>query len=695
MKNFPLPEYKSEIARYRWLTDMKELTGAIRMGGSIVAIDTETYYNPDVGGVIRVINDAKNNAPFCLTATVKVDDEYISYYVPEEMIPECKSFIEDASITKLLQNFHYDAHILRNLGIEIKGFIWDTMIMIHLIDEEHVCNTPDGGTVKSKSLKNMAYHYLGDDGHFFEDLVTEVRSVLAKNRECAKSMISYKDAADASPDAMKDYACSDTEFTYKLWEKFMPMLEAQNLGGAYDIDYKATLAVIEIERVGVKVDSVYYQKLFDDLGEEIAAIDQEMFAMGVDKGLNINSADDLVKMFELFGVTWVWFTNKGAAQTTDSVLSNFKEGKPAELAQYVLKRRECSKLRDTFVAQMLRFTQDDGRVHCDFNVCPRDDSAGGTVTGRLSSSNPNFQNIPKDDKRIRKGVVPEEGHVLFACDYDQQEYRLLGVYADDRSFNEIIRSGQDIHTGTAALMFNLPYEVAAEKKHRKVGKTLNFALVYGTGKAHLAQMLGYDIDAALYNRAGFLLRDLGYKPWQKYPYVDDIIATHKVTDVYDIEALRYFFSEAPKASLESAQKMKDAYFAQFPSIQGFIKDCNGRAKTRGFALMWDGRRRHFKDAKAEAYKATNACIQGGCGSITKQKLWDCLQFLKDYESRMINVIHDDITFEIKKNELHIIPELMKIMETTEFPLPFTVSAEISSTNWGEMEDWDGDITRQW
>ena len=688
MKKLDLPDYTSNKPYYKVLSTHEELRKAIKDGGNVVAIDTETYYNPDNEGVIRFIEGSKNNVPFCLTATVKVDGEYVSYYIPEEEIPSCAPWLTDTEVTKILHNFHYDAHILMNIGITIMGHIWDTMIMIHLINEEQECIMPDGTVKESKALKNLAHHYLEEDATYYEKLIAEIRRTIAKNRDVNLGDVSYKDILHANFDAMKDYACSDTEYTYRLWELFLPRLTSQMLGKAYDIDVNATWAVIDMERNGIKIDTDYYMALEKELEDTIRSIDAEIKELGIPNELNINSADDIVEMFSLLGVTWKWFTEKESYQTNDTVLKGFKEGKPQELAQLILKRRDATKIKDTFISQMLFYKQHDGKVHPDFNVCPKDNSVGGTVTGRLSSSDPNLQNIPKSDDRIRKGVVPSEGYSLVSMDYSQQEYRLMAVYASDRTLTGIIKSGVDIHSGTAALMLNIPVEEAAKKQNRQIGKTLNFSLIYGTGKAHLAQMLGYDIDATLYNKAGFLLRTLGYKPWEDYPPVHELVKKHGITKEQDIVALEYYFSDHPKKALRDAQALKDKYFSQFPGVQQFIKDCNGRAKSRGYTLMWDGRRRHFKNPREQAYKATNACIQGGCGSITKIKLYECYEFLKEYESRVVNVIHDDITFEIRNGEEHLIPKLKEIMEDLQFALPFPVSVEISTTNWGEMEEYN-------
>lgn len=485
MKNFALPEYNTPVERFVGINSVEEATNlsrAIRTHGKLVAVDTETYYSEETGGVCKVIGGSKNNKPFCLTLTVPDGDDYKSFFVPEELIPACRDWLRDEEITKIFHNYKFDAHMLKNMGITVGGYIWDTMVMIHLIDEEHECRTPEGKYKRSKALKDLAYHYLGDDGHMYEDLVSEVRSVLSKNIGVAKSHISYKDVYEASPLIMKDYACSDTEFTFKIFRILYNELLRQNLLIAYETDMHATEAVLEMERTGMAVDMNYYDELGDKLTRQIGEIDAGIRRMGIPDSLNVRSQEDLVKMFGKLGQAWRWYTAKGSYNTSSSVLEYLETStnpNVAKLAGLVSERREAEKLRDTFIAQIKEFCDVDGRIHPDFNICPREEknnnTAGGTVTGRLSSSNPNLQNIPKDDKRIREGMVPSPGFFFAELDYSQQEYRLLGAYARDRNFSQIIHDGKDIHAGTAEMMLGISHEEAMLKKNRDVGKRINFA----------------------------------------------------------------------------------------------------------------------------------------------------------------------------------------------------------------------------
>lgn len=261
-----------------------------------------------------------------------------------------------------------------------------------------MCNTPSGTPVKSKKLKDLAYHFLGEDAHELEDLVAEYRAIKstrdrAEGKQRGKDDVSYLEVEELNPDLMKDYACRDVEFTWKLCNKFIDLMNKQtnkdgsSLWDAYNIDMEASDAVFKMERRGVKVDLDYYNKLYNDYEIEIQNI-----VKCFPEDININSNTDLKKLFEDEDVTWRWYTETKEPKVDVTVLETLKtyvsRPKVVEYATMLLEYRELVKIRDTFVKNMLDFCQWDGRVHPDFNVCPNDFDSGSTRTGRLSSSNP-------------------------------------------------------------------------------------------------------------------------------------------------------------------------------------------------------------------------------------------------------------------------------------------------------------------
>jgi DNA polymerase-1 len=481
---------------------------------------------------------------------------------------------------------------------------------------------------------------------------------------------------------MKDYAISDTVFTYKLWEKFMPMLEAQELQEAYDRDLKALLAIVEIERTGLQVDIEGLRKLKEDMALEIVRKQQAVYKI-TGEAFNMNSAEELKSMFEKLGVVWQWYTDKGNVSDNKNVMEYLEktfEGQPAgDMARLVLEIRKASKTLSTFIEGLIMFSDTDGRVHCDFNLCPKDDGKGGTVTGRLSSSSPNMQNVTKKDSNIRKLIAAEPGFILVEGDYSQQEYRLLAHYCKDPNLMQAIENGWDVHQATASMIEHVPYEEVTPAQ-RKASKAINFSLVYGTGLAAFAKAAHLKIDDTLYNQGMFYIRDKGIKPWDA--------TLERCLSLYDgdaraQEAIRYYFSEEPAKAIAEAKKLKEEYFARFPLVQTFLEDVIATCKSRGYIRMWDGRRRHFKSPKSEAYKAPNALIQGGCGSITKEKIAECVEYLKDKKSKMVNTIHDSLVWQIHLSELDIVEDLRAILDNNNFRVPITCDIE-AGWNWGEM-----------
>ena len=274
------------------------------------------------------------------------------------------------------------------------------MLMIHLIDEEFECNTPSGTKKKSKKLKDLAYHFLGNDAHELEDLVSEYRAIKGlhnkqEGKDGGKSAVSYKEVEKLNPDLMKDYACADVDFTYHLYLKFVQEIKRQDLWKAYALDKAASDAVFKIERRGIKIDKEYYENLYKEYGEELDKIDKELEDITGIEGFSVDKEVDVVQAYQDLGITWAWKTASKANRIDKKILNNFLKQKEfaedervVKLTKLILERRDLSKTRDTFIKNMLEYCQKDGRVHPDFNVCPNDYDSGSTRTGRLSSSNP-------------------------------------------------------------------------------------------------------------------------------------------------------------------------------------------------------------------------------------------------------------------------------------------------------------------
>lgn len=701
-----LPEYKSDKTNYIHVDNVdKFVEETLQSGVTLMAVDTETYYNPQLKApevVTKFLGSDKspNNVPFGVSFFW--DDT--GYWVDKDL-HKLKPILENPDIEKIFHNSKYDIFMLMNIGITVKGKIWDTMGMIHLIDEEFECKMPSGKTKKSKALKNLAYHFLGDDAHELEDLVSEYRRIMASNRGLKKADISYKDVNDANPELMKDYAVADTEFTFKLYHIFMPELAKQRLFEVYDIDMNALWAVIDMERKGVKVDTTRMQHDEERLNKLIDKITKEIFDL-VGNEFNVNSDREVVQAFNTLGITWEWFTEKEEYKTDKNVLKGLiKEHKDtpiAVLAQAILDYRNAEKLLSTYIVGVYPLIQEDGRVHADYWIYPSDYDTGGTVTGRLSSSNPNLQNIPKKPVKIRDEVftprayyVADDDYIMVFMDADQEEYRLLAHYGNDSTFMELVHKEYDIHRGTASLLFGVPYEEVDDDLRSK-GKTCNFALVYGLGIPSFAKVLGHNIDGYTYRTASKWLYSK-FKPWDIIQYREPVkyILTEKdifkrmtpeeKEDTELMNAIKYFFSEEVQAMVIDTIETRNNYFNQFPGIKKFLNDCKGVAKRRGYVKTWTGRRRHFKEPAKENYKAPNSVIQGGCGDILKVKMGEVYNFFKDKKSFIFQNTHDELGFMIYKDELETIFELNRLLRQLPFKVPITWGIEVGF-DWHNKEE---------
>jgi DNA polymerase-1 len=402
--------------------------------------------------------------------------------------------------------------------------------------------------------------------------------------------------------------------------------------------------------------------------------------------VNLNSNREVADMFEQLGVSWRWLTPTGEYNTSKSVLKTIRDEYSSQegityIVDALLKYRKIEKIVSTYLDNKEDEIHSDGKVHPSYWVIGNDYGVGGTVTGRLSSSNPNMQNIPKGDIEIdgvkynmRKYFVADDNYVIVSMDADQQEYRLLAHYGKDKTFMDFIHEGKDIHKATASMLFDIPYD-DVDKPTRSKAKTLNFGLVYGLGNASFAKALGYDLDEDIYRKATSYLYKK-YQPWKIPPYKD--VATQPIIDLTSgelREAVEYFLSDEVQKIIKEVVAIKKSYFSRFPGINKFLKDCKKVAERRGYVKTWIGRRRHFKKPKKEGYKAPNAVIQGGCSDILKIKLIECNEFLNDKKSCIINNVHDQIDFMIHKDEIDIVPELNKILAGTNFRVPISWGIE--------------------
>lgn len=663
-------------------------------------------------------------------------------------------------------NVKYDLHMWANIGVDVLKrikrkkhrvdpikVVADTMTMIHAIDEEHMCNTPLGTKRRSKALKNLAFHYLGDDAHVYEDLVAEVRVAIANYCGISSNDVDYYMVGIIAPEIMKDYACADVEFTYKLYHMFLEMLEKEETTEAYWIDIRAMIATWAIQRFGVKVN---IDKMRDDEGilKQIRAIALSGIREMLHAELNPDSTEEVVEaMAKTFGVQWHYKTEKGRIAFDKGAIKLFGSEHPEQTAcikmlDLLLTYRKVSKILSTYIYNTLEFVQDDGRVHADFNINPNDKSKGGTKTGRLSSSNPNLQNVPKKIIKVthpslfdangdpmvftfnpREYYVSDVGSVFIFNDFDAQEYSVLGHYSQDQKYIDGLNSGRDIHKFTYSEMYKKPYdEVTADD--RQEGKQLGFSVVYQIGNPALAVALGRKLDLDRLKPATRFM--YSQKPAYMYPpyknpkmtldvtlelaervfksriaeiqdtikemvdnvdYVDTdnklANATKLLSDTQKefaevLDGITYYFDPYVLDSIDYAIQTKKRYMDNFPKIKEFLDKAKKVAAERMWVRTYWGRKRHIKD-KMFAYAMPNAIIQGTCADIMKIKMFEVWLLLLDYESEMVLSVHDELGWLNFEGEEFLRKQIKDILEDLPFRVRITVGSEVA-TDWGHKSD---------
>ena len=542
----------------------------------------------------------------------------IAYYIPipsdrEEAIERLgifKSVLEDVSISKVAQNIKYDALILKWYGIELQGYFFDTMIAHYLLEPELRHN-----------MDYLSETYLG-----YKPI--SIESLIGKKGKKQKNM------RDLKPEDIKDYAAEDADITLRLYEILKPKLEKEGLLPLYDkIEAPLIKALIEMEFNGVTIDVDTLNRFSTELESSIIEKQKEIYSIS-GKEFNISSPKQIGQvLFEDLEIPY-----KGRKTKTGQYSTN--EGKLSSLApeypiiQKILHFRKLSKLKSTYVDALPKLINPkSGRIHSSFNQAI-------AATGRLSSQNPNLQNIPirdEDGAKVRESFIPRSSdYVIMAADYSQIELRLIAEISNDEAMLEAFINGQDFHTATAARVFNVPYE-EVNKDQRYKAKTVNFSITYGAGSTNLSKQLGI-----------------------------------KRTE---------------------AQELIDQYKDQFKGLTQYMDDMISKAREDGFVATLLGRRRYIRDINSRngltrnhaENSAINTPIQGTAADMIKVAMVKIHKRLKSegFKSKMIMQVHDELVFDAYKEELERLELMVKEEMTMALPnLKVPIVVEV-----GTGENW--------
>lgn len=523
----------------------------------------------------------------------------------KSILKTLKPLLEDERLPKLGHNLKFDYSIIKEQGegVSLRGPLWDTMIASYLLD-------PGRRTFKLDDLCR----------EILELKMTTFAEVTRGDKR--PDAFVYVEPADA-----KNYSCEDVLGACLLWKEFRPKLEKQNLWELFaELETPLLPILAEMELVGIKVDTGLLQELSQEFSKKIAELEKEIYKLAGQE-FNINSPKQLGEiLFDKLQLPHGRKTKTGYS-TDVGVLERLSFH---ELPQAVLVHRNLSKLQSTYVDKLASLVHPKtGRVHSSFNQTV-------TATGRLSSSNPNLQNIPvrtEEGQRIRQAFVPEKGHVFVAGDYSQIDLRVLAHYSQDKALLEAFRAGQDVHNRTAAeIFFVSPLLITPQM--RRVAKTINFGIVYGMSSFGLASQLNL--------------------------------------------------------SRKEAQTFIDRYFKHYPGVQQFMEDIVKQAKKDHYVTTLLNRIRYLPDINSTnrtsrefaERTAINTPIQGTAADIIKLAMIKVDKELKKakLKTRMLLQIHDELVFEVPEKEEEKVTRLVKdgMESVMQLDVPLVVNISVGN-----------------
>jgi len=544
-----------------------------------------------------------------------------AYYVPfniggelteKVILKTLEKVLCDGKIKKVGQNVKYDHNVLLSAGTELKGISFDTMVASYLLNP-------------SKSN-----HNLGDISlEYLSHKMTDIEELIGKGKNAVTM-----DKVDI--EKVKNYCCQDSDVTYRLYEILDKELKNKGLGELFgEIEMPLVRVLAHMERAGISIDTEYLKILSEEMDKHLEKHRKAIYDSAGEE-FNINSPKQLqVILFEKLKYPVIKRTKTGPS-TDEEVLSTLADKYP--LAKELLRYREFSKLKSTYVDALPELlSSQTGKVHTSFNQTV-------TATGRLSSSQPNLQNIPirtDEGRKIRKAFIASgKDQILLSADYSQIELRVLAHLSGDENLIKAFKQDKDIHRFTASLLYGVDEKDVTDKM-RSGAKTVNFGIVYGMGAFRLSKDLNISIDEAKLFIDNYFARYPGIKK-----YLDGII--------------------------EGARKDK------------FVKTIMNRVRYIPEITSADVRMKNFAERTA-----INAPIQGSAADIIKIAMIRIFNEIRDMKSAMVLQVHDELVFNVYKDELQKVADIVRdgMENVMELNVPLKVNMEIGP-NWLEMEEYN-------
>jgi DNA polymerase-1 len=578
----------------------------------IVALDTETDSPfPTRARLVGMSFAVKPHQAFYLP--LRHDYPGAPGQIPKETaFAILKDVLTDPKIKKIGQNIKYDFIVLQHEGLTLEGLDQDTMVLSYLLE-------PNWG---KHNLNRLASTYLGVKTIPYHDIVGKGKSEVTMNAV---------DIAKVTP-----YACQDADLALQLASHLWPRVQEHQLDRLYrSIELPLITVLSDMEMRGVKLDSQALNKLSQDLQWELDFLKDKIYALSGEE-FNINSPQQLASiLFDKLGLQPKRKTRKTRSHSTDmGVLQELAKTYP--IAQLILEYRQFSKLKSTYADALPKLIHaETGRIHTSYNQTV-------AATGRLSSSDPNLQNIPvrgELGKKCREAFIPETGHVFLSADYSQIELRVLAHLSEDPMLIETFLNDRDVHQDTAEKVFKETSSLnSAEQRHR--AKIINFSLIYGTSAFSLAKELG--------------------------------------------------------TSTAEAQAFIDLYFEKYPKVKDFLDKSVSDAEEKGYSETLFGRIRPMPELKHEnkiiqsagRRIALNTPIQGTAADLMKKAMidiWVAMQ-KERLKSKMILQVHDELVFEVPDDECDRIEALVKLKMENVYDMKVPLKVHLAwGVNWAEAK----------
>ena len=589
--------------------ELDELMGLINQA-DYVSFDTETtsldYMLAELVGISIAL---KPNEAFYIP--INHNYEGAEKQLEQDFVLEAlKPFLESDEIPKIGHNLKYDRHILQNAGIDLKGTLLDTMLFSYV----------NNSTITRHNLDAVSKRYLNINPTSYEDVAGK-----------GAKQIPF---SEVSIDVASDYASEDADISLKLYEHIEPLVQKEaKLAKLYsEVEGPLIYTLGDIERNGVLIDSEKLSQQSKELEAKILKLESKV-QENAGEDFNLGSPKQLQEiLYEKLGLPVIKKTPKGQPSTSEAVLQELSMDFP--IVHDILSYRAISKLKSTYTDKLPKMINSNtGRVHTSYHQAV-------TATGRLSSSDPNLQNIPirsEEGRRIREAFIAPEGYKIFAADYSQIELRIMAHLSKDQGLMDAFAKGQDIHQATAAEIFSINIDDVTPNQRRSA-KAINFGLIYGMSAFGLSKQL--------------------------------------------------------QITRAEAQNYIEQYFERYPGVKNYMDETKSSAKQNGYVETVLGRRLYLADIESSNYQrrqyaersAINAPMQGTAADLIKMAMTDLHSKIRNesLDAKIIMQVHDELVIEVNENQLDELSDLtVNIMaDIFKLDVDLKVDADIGN-NWDE------------